>query len=381
MKKINKSVLITYIISCIFLGLYILFYSLSFSLNYNLLGGFVYFVLSIVPFLFYCLSFVVSLILGIINFVKTKERTVKRNLIIMFIVLLLVGIAGQFIPKKINENIQKNYNDQVVKTLDSLINKIKNNNTNKYVYFIDDLKELDNSIDYSKYDDTSYITYFNNEIYVCMSNSNYKISGKENNFKESQIDVANKKCNYKFTFEEAEEYSKNYFENKYKDIIIKKIEVIDNCEYDYLIPFCPEYKEIKIGTNYGDIIIKIEIVNGKIVIQDNGEEIFSNLSSDNMLLSKIKDYTLKYLNVSEIDISTNIYSINYLESNNDVIVVGSKYEYVQAKEYAQSLGNYLVNENQDAKIMIRKFIRNNSGEIEHQNVIYVKVNNGNLTIE
>lgn len=379
MKQINKSVWVTYIIDCIFLILYFIFDSLVLFSN-NIENNYIYTLVSILFFLLCCLCSVILLVLVIINFIKNKEKKVRWSMIVMIIVLLLISVIGLFFPTKIKTTIEKNYKKQSVKILTPLIKSIKNYNTNKYVYFIDDLKKLNNSIDYSKYDSTSYITYFNNEIYVCMSNSKYKVDGNENDLHESIIYSSKEKCNFIFTFSQAEEYSKTYFENKYNDIVVKDAVAIDNCEYDYLVPICPKEKKVKIDTSYGNVIIDLKTVNGKIDIEDNSGEVFSNLTSNDLLLGKIENYTMQYLNVNKINLSTMINDINYSESAN-AFVIGTEYVYNEARKYAQSLGKYLQGKNLNTNIIIRKLGKNKESEIQPEYIIYIKVNGENLTIE
>lgn len=274
MKNLNKGVKVTYIVSFILFILFILFYGLTCLDIFSLLARLNFLILCSLLFYLFYLSSIISIIFGIVNFVKNKDIIIRKRLIIMYVFLLIIAIFTFVLPSFSDYY----YNSKVMKSINPLIEKIKNSEENKYVYFIKDLEKIDNSIDLSDYDDSSYITYFDNKIYVCMSDGEYKISGYENDISNKKINNINKSCEFKFSNSQAEKYAKQYYNNKYEFVYINSAEAIDDCNYDYIIVFCPDYKRVKVDTNYGTIISKIEVVNNEIVVTDNINEIISNVN-------------------------------------------------------------------------------------------------------
>ena len=385
-KKIHhKGVLITYSICIISLLLYTLFYGLALSPNFNFTNQLGYLILSLAPLFVFWICFVVLVILGIISLVKNKEKNTRKNIIIILIIVLCMGISFQLIPlgmKKLSFNIYKN--QTIENIINPLSNRIKHSDKNKMVYLMPDLEEMANK-ELNLYSDTSYITYYDEKIYVCITNGKYNVEGYEGQFKVTETGLLNDACNYKFdtsNTSEGEKYLKKYLSEKYKiEITNVKAVVESQNKFD----FVGWIDHFDVETNYGTFEAMVEVKDGKVVVTDKYKEYSDNLSTNEVsrknLLLDIEKFTKEYLNIDEITIKTTIYDINPLQSNEDIIVIGSSYSHDDAKVYANALGNYLVKNNDTAKIMIRKMIRNDNNEIEHEYVVYVIIENGKLTIE
>jgi len=383
--QINKGVLITYLICMASLVLYIIFYGLALSPNFNFVNQLSYLILSLAPLFIFWIVFVVFAILGIINIVKVKEKSVRKNVIVMLVITFGIGISFQIIPlalKKLSFNIYKN--QTIENIVNPLTNRIKNSDSNNLVYLMNDLEDFANK-ELTAYSDTSYITYYDDKIYVCITNGKYNVEGYEGELKVTETGLLNDACNYKFdtsNTSEGEKYLKHYLSKKY-NIEIKSVEAV--VERDSKMDFVGRLDHFNVETNYGTFEAMVEIQNGKIFVTDKYKEYDNNLSTDEVnkkdLLTDIEKFTKEYLNIDKITVKTTIYDIHPLESNENIIVIGSSYSRDDAKKYANDLGNYLVKNNDTAQIMIRKMIRTDSGKIENEYAIHVMIKDGKLTVE
>lgn len=109
---------------------------------------------------------------------KTKQSKRKniRNIIIVLIVVMML-CTMPYALAKLSKNINKKETSDIVY---SLINEIKKDKENKLVYLLNDLENLGNT-EYESFSDTSYITYYDEKIFVCITNDKYNIAGDEKN--------------------------------------------------------------------------------------------------------------------------------------------------------------------------------------------------------
>ena len=62
------------------------------------------------------------------------------------------------------------------------------------------------------------------------------------------------------------------------------------------------------------------------------------------------------------------------------VFVRTSYDFEEAKEYAQSLGEYLKDKVLDAKVLIQKIIDSDTYDFEHEYTIPIQIEDGNLEI-
>lgn len=93
--KINKSFLILYIISCIFLFLDICFMIVSHNHDENLVIVFLPGLLMILYYFIYCLIFIITTISFIINY--KNKKSIRQKISIMYVILLVVSIIFTYI--------------------------------------------------------------------------------------------------------------------------------------------------------------------------------------------------------------------------------------------------------------------------------------------
>lgn len=179
--------------------------------------------LSLISFWLLGLSFVcfiAFIVLLIINFKKNKN--IKIKVFIMLGSLLLIYILLNVIPSKFIETREEKY----VKQMNNLVNLVKNDKSDKMIYKLKDLQNLDTSLNESPFDlsynEESYVLKLDNEIYVCFSDGKHKVSGSAKSLEYSEPWIF-KKCEFRFTSGVAATYVERELEKKYQ----KEFEILE----------------------------------------------------------------------------------------------------------------------------------------------------------
>lgn len=382
---INKAVKVFYIISLVVLGLDLLMVLFSYFNSY----GFVFMLGSFVFLFLFCLSFFGTFILGVINFVHNK--VVRKKLLIMFVVLLLFSVFVKFLDnylKGIDSYNKEVLREEMVNSAKTLINVVKNESENRYIYFLEDLKKIDSSLN-GDYDAGSYVKNFNDDVYVCLSDKNYVVEGYGDNLKVSTIGTISKSCSYhignvynvdtKTSFNEAEFYLKYFLELKY-NISVNKVEAVLN--YDL---FGSETDHYDVTTNAGVFEAMVKVVDNKIIVTDNYDEFVHSLTGNNLLITEIEPFTKSYfdtnnLNELEVPEAQNI--------NDSYVMIQVSFSKEEAQEYAKALADYLTQLKETGNIMIRKLIQTKSecdslseciDGVQSEYVVLFSINNGIVT--
>lgn len=264
-KNLNKNFKIIYTICFIILTLIFIINIIRIN---NIKLEIILFLINIILFIILFFTYILCLILGIKNITNNIEtkNTIKKSLLILFFFFIFI-ISVPVITKKIS--IKKNSNE-INSITKNLINGIKSETQNKYIYTYDDLIKYDKSME--NYSKDSYVINNDNEINICISNNKYKLKGKENVLKLSKANGSNKNCKFKFTFEQDKnsgytsigaKYLKNYLANKYN---ISIIDVKTNVDCSLFNCSIIDYSII---TKQETFTAYIEIKNNKIVVTDN----------------------------------------------------------------------------------------------------------------
>lgn len=371
----KKSLKILYIINIIIIIISFTLNLISFSYE-KILLGLSLFIISIFLLLLAFILFIICVIIGVINIKNQQSK--KKNIIIMLIIMLvLIIISGSlpFVINNINDSIIKNKLENISKVLTE---NIKNESKNTYVYLYDDLEKIYNNINDTNIKENSYITNYENKIYVCISNGKQKLEGYENELKLLNINSFNEDCDYDFSYiyntdndtykADGETYLKAYLEDKY-NIKISSVKVNYECGL-----FECDIKGYNVNT--ADTLFKadVNIKNNKIIVTDNYHETINNLSNNDKIIYNIKSYTLNYLNVEDFNSNANIYDIYWL--NDSQITISTTYDKNDTYKYLQSLGEYLKNNNINCNIIInRKIMQNNNIAIDYAMNLIVSNNN------
>ena len=318
---------------------------------------------------------VICIIMGIIN-IKQNMIIKKKIIFMLFILVLLLFtsiLAPQFIKNVYNSFIKKDLED--ISTI--LVKEVKQESLNKYVYFYNDLANYYSNINNTDIKENSYITNYEDKVYICLSNGKHKLEGYEDDLKLKKINSFNKDCNYEFSSvyledgsykADGETYLKAYLENKY-NIRISDVKVNYECGL-----FECNIDDYDVTT--ADVIFKAnaDVKNNNIIVTDNYYETINNLNDKDKVIYSIKNYTLNYLNADSITIHTSIYDLYWL--NDSQIIMSTTYSKDDAYKYLQSLGEYLKNNDIDCNIIInRKIIENNNVGIDYAMNLIVSDNN------
>ncbi len=299
--KVNKSTRITYIIS-LFLLLLFLVVNLLVKFSNIFPKSIFYDLITLSILVFFYISLFISVIFGIINFVKNKDKIVRKNIIIMYVLIILVNAVCLVIPSKIynvmNENYEKILNKKAVDLLDKL------ENTDKYILLYNDLKSFDSDI--SKFGKESYMLYNNSkELYICLEYKNKIIYGVKDNFKYS----TRKYCDFNSTKVSntyaLESYIKEYLESKY-NIEIEEVEsnIVDEfCIDATCVPGTGHVQDFDVHYNNEIFVADLNVINDKIVITDN---IQLDFSDNNVKLAQLNEkFTNNELTLNFIGEQTN----------------------------------------------------------------------------
>ena len=374
----KKSLKILYIINIIVIIISFTLNLISFSYE-KILLGLSLFIISIFLLLLAFILFIICVIIGVINIKNQQSK--KKNIIIMLIIMLvLIIISGSlpFVINNINDSIIKNKLENISKVLTK---NIKNESKNTYVYLYDDLEKIYNNINDANIKENSYITNYENKIYVCISNGKQKLEGYENELKLLNINSFNEDCDYDFSYiyntdndtykADGETYLKAYLEDKYN---IKISDVVIDFECGL---FSCNIEGYDVQTADISFRADAKVNNNKIRVTDNYYETINNLNDKDKIIYSIKNYTLNYLNIDDLTINSSIFDIYWL--NDSQIIISTSYDKNDTYKFLQSLGEYLKNNNINCNIIInRKIMQNNSIAIDFaMNLI---VNNNDFVI-
>jgi len=131
------------------------------------------------------------------------------------------------------------------------------------------------------------------------------------------------------------------------------------------------------------------IQNQQIIIKESNNEttVTDETTSDNLnetpnLVLEISEFTKSYLDVKDLSANTIVSDVSRLTTDNEIVIVRTGYEYDEATEYANSLGDYLTEEDiQNAKIAIVRYKRDENGAASHEYAIYITIEEGIMSIE
>lgn len=297
--KVNKSTRITYIISSLLLSLFLVMnLLLKFSKFSNIFSKSIIFNLIIISVLvFFYISLLISVIFGIINFVKNKDKIVRKNIIIMYVLIILVNVVCLVIPSKIYNVINDNYEKMLTEKAVELLEKLEN--TDKYILLYSDLKKIDSEV--SKFDKESYMLYSDKEeLYICLEYKNRTVYGAKDDLEYS----TRKYCEFdptKVSNDYAlESYIKEYLELKY-NIEIEKVSsnIVDEfCIDATCVSGTGHIHNFYVHYNNEIFEANLNIINNEIVITDN---IQLDFSDNNVKLEQLNEkftnneLTLKFI--------------------------------------------------------------------------------------
>ena len=272
-EKLNKNIIITYVASLVLLLVYLIMILLiKFSDVFP--KSIVYELLAVFVLVFFYASLLVSIIFAVINFIKSKNKLIRKNIIIMYILIILINVLTLTIPNVIYNNASDVAKTKLYTKSEELLDKL--NDTEDFILLYNDLIKIDNQL--LEFDKESYASYNNDkELYICLEYNNRIIYGTKNNLEYSTT----KYCEFDVTDVSKqfalESYVKEYLETKYNieiDSIYAYIDdqiCIDTCisNTGHIDAFYINYNDKKYEIN-------VELVNGKMVITDDIEFDYSS---------------------------------------------------------------------------------------------------------
>ena len=277
-EKVNKSTFITYIVSSILLFVYLIMILLiKFSNVFP--KSIVSELFAIFVLVFFYISLLVSIIFGILNFVKNKNKLVRKNIIIMYILIILINVLVLVIPNAIYDNSSEKAKTKLNTKAEELLDKLQG--TESHILLYNELVKIDSQL--SEFDKESYVSYNNNEeLYICLEYNNRIMYGTKNNLKYSNT----KYC--EFNVEDAskrfalESYVKEHLESKY-NIKIDEVNahLVDQFCIDTCAPNTGRIEKFYIDYNNEIYHASVELINDKIVVTDD-IEFDSNSNEENV---------------------------------------------------------------------------------------------------
>jgi len=166
--------------------------------------------------------YVILIILSILVFITYRMHFFKTIIVLIMLPLLYFGIYI------FNNNVVKFSEldeDEIYITYTQNVIKNMKKGDKQDLYSYQDLVEyLDGNLDDKEILDSSYAYYFEEDIYICLTNGKKNVSGYENNLEVSHADgLFDSECKMSFTLDQAEEYIFKYLLNTYN----KQYEITD----------------------------------------------------------------------------------------------------------------------------------------------------------
>ena len=284
---------------------------------------------AVVAFDISCIILIVTIILCIIQNKNIAEKNQKRSSLVVMTVLLLLNIVlpGTFlmvdnIKLKQSSELLNKATETLTEKANTLIKLIKNIENNKYIYLHDDLSQINTKI-VETIDKGSYVTYYDNRAYACISDENYKISGNQDSLKVTKIRSNKDQCHYYFAdigetpyqHNEGEHYLKYYISEKY-GLEVKSVKT----NYDCSTFVACTLKNYEVVTSKGTITAELTINNNKIEETDNYGFVYASTLLQEDLIDYMYNnkYIVKPFIVNGGSNVTDISSININDLNNEL---------------------------------------------------------------
>ncbi|MBQ4583607.1 MAG: hypothetical protein IJA94_01785 [Bacilli bacterium] len=293
--RINKNVQMLFIISLVILEIRFLLNLLN---SFKEDKSFLLTLISLGLLIIFIICFILFIIFLIINMLNTKDKKIKLKLVSMIgSISLMLGLVSS-----ININITNVKKKEFINEITKIANKVKKDDLNKFVYKLEDLQQLDKTLKESPYNllyqDSSYISNFDNEIYVCISDGKHKVEGTLDNLKYNEP-LTNRNCEFSFSNKQAEIYVSYKLAEKYQ----REYEVI-NCQKKVSSP---------LGTSFSlDCNVKEKNTNNEFKVTLNNDLVII----DRFIFSQIEDLLRQHLNpLIQNMIRNNNYYITILKYN------------------------------------------------------------------
>ncbi len=334
-------------------------------------------VCTIVSFLAFLIEIIftcVSVILGIINFVKKNNKKLRYKIIIMLIILILLSISPLIITniQSINDNKKQS---QMQLVINDIVEKINNQEENQYVYFLEDLQKLDKNFKISpmgnEYDKGSYITNYEGKIYVCLSDGKWTTKGYIDD--QLKITKTTESCKYGFSliisFDDKEikgTEGELYLEYYYKKNYGIKVKANSNIECSFTSCNIVDYT---IKTTNGEYKVNLKVEDNKIEVVN---DFYGTLKENDKVILKLNGY------IDNIDGLSNAHT----NDNDEFLYLNTSLDKEKTLKYTKDLINFLKSEfNTDINIIIGKYTESENDnfldvDITPEYAIYIVIKNG-----
>lgn len=266
---------------------------------------------------------------------EAPKKKSKAPIIIVVVLLVVLLTGGGIAAALILPGMQKK--NQFMDTASSLIEKVKAQDDDKLIYFLRDLKKIQDGLDTSpyglEYRANSFATRIAGNVTLCLTDGENRIT----NYSGELTIEEEGDCTYNLTDNDAVEYLINYYK-KNKGLNISKSDVKKVAD------------EFIINTDKGVIYSSVSLSKNTIAIEDDIDTLDEDLEDIVDLADIIKNRTFKMLGISKFDNKSHVYDVTVYEDDG-VIMVKTDYKISDATKYLEGLQSYLTNKKlQNAKI-------------------------------
>ena len=276
---------------------------------------------------------------------------------VIVIAAVLIIILVVIIPS-LGSNGGSGKADGLAGTAIKLTDKIRNSGKNQVIYLYDDLKKLDDSIDFKA---TSYIYFDKNDAKICLTNGEHRASNLDGDLKDEKTADG---CNFTLTDSVATAYLENYYASQ--KAVAGATEKIN----DYYI--------VKIDG--GAIYCKIAYNNNQIVVTADTDTI-KKIETIDELVDAITYYVENIMN-SKIGSNQEVVDVKIMEGTDfEYVMIQNSTDYKTSLKFADNLGQYLADHNcANRKIGVRALVWDDSG-IHNSYLIRITIENGKHTVD
>jgi hypothetical protein len=272
---------------------------------------------------------------------EAPKKKSKAPIIIVVVLLVVLLTGGGIAAALILPGMQKK--NQFMDTASSLIEKVKAQDDDKLIYFLRDLKKIQDGLDTSpyglEYRANSFATRIAGNVTLCLTDGENRIT----NYSGELTIEEEGDCTYNLTDNDAVEYLINYYK-KNKGLNISKSDVKKVAD------------EFIINTDKGVIYSSVSLSKNTIAIEDDIDTLDEDLEDIVDLADIIKNRTFKMLGISKFDNKSHVYDVTVYEDDG-VIMVKTDYKISDATKYLEGLQSYLTNKKlQNAKIGVARIL-------------------------
>ena len=272
---------------------------------------------------------------------EAPKKKSKAPIIIAIVLLVLLLVGGGIAAALILPGLQEK--NEFVKTASSLVEKVKAQDDDKLIYFLRDLKKIQDGLDISpnglEYQASSFATRIGGNVILCLTDGENRVT----NYSGELVMEEEGDCKYELSDNDAIEYLINYYK-KNNELEISKGDIKKVGD------------EFVVNTKKGVIYSSVTQSKNTITVEDDIDTLDEDLEDIVDLAGIIKNRTLKMLGITKFDNKSHVYDVTTYEDNG-VIMIKTDYKISDATKYLKDLQTYLTNKKlKNAKIGIARIL-------------------------